>query len=367
MTFPAPRTDPRPDESLRFLRASVANQCNLNCVYCPKEAGMENQVPAALRGDRLSTAQYLRTLQAIAATGVVNGIAFTGGEPTLNADLPDIVAAARGWYQRVELTTNGRMLPQQIDRLTPHLDVIKVSLDAHDRDLSHQIMRGHREDHDRALDAIRLALNAGLTVGVNVVVMRRNLDQIAAIIRTVADLRAEVGRGTVYVSLLDLYYTPSTRGLWQQEFVALDLLAQTLATDLGDSVEQHRMGCVIRWFSYGDLQIRVKDSHESTFRGARCQACPIYCQEGFYGLKLSVEGWLTPCPSSDENLGVYLPAGLDDAGLAARIAPLVAELSATTLVEGSFTTFLHRNQLDPAIVAPSETSRRSLPLTVVPR
>lgn len=386
MTVSLPWSDPRPDETLRFLRASVANQCNLNCVYCPKQDGMENHVPARLRGHRLGTGPYLRALHAIAATGAANdialGISFTGGEPTLNPDLPDIVAAARAWYQRVELTTNGRMLPHQIDRLAPHLDVIKISLDAVERDLSHRIMRGHRADHDRALGAIGLALAAGLTVGVNVVVMRRNLDQLAGIIRTVADLHASIGRGSVYVSLLDLYYTDSTRELWQQEFVALDALARTLAAELGDSVEQHRKGCVIRWFTYGDLQIRVKDSHESTFRGTRCQTCPQYCQEGFYGLKLSVEGWLTPCPSGDEHLGVHLPAGLDDPGLddaglddielAQRIAPLMAELAATRLVNGSFATFLERHQLSPDVASPditvpSGTGRRALPVTVVPR
>jgi len=362
MTETEHRADPQPDEALRFVRASVANQCNLSCVYCPKDAGMENHVPATLRGQRLSTPAYQRVLAALADTGVLGGISFTGGEPTLNPDLPVLVAQARRRYRRVELTTNGRKLPEQLDRLAPHLDVIKVSLDSHDRELSHQIMRGRPEDHDRALDAIRRSLAAGLTVGVNVVVMRRNLNQIAPIIRTVADLRASAGAGTAYVSLLDLYYTPSTRTLWQQEFVALDALSERLAAELGDGVEQHRKGCVIRWFNHGGVQIRVKDSHESTFRGARCQGCATYCQEGFYGLKLSVEGWLTPCPSGAEHLGVHLPTNLSDEALRERIAPLAQELAATTLAAGSFGDFLVRNDLHI-----DGTARRTqLPLTVLP-
>jgi molybdenum cofactor biosynthesis enzyme MoaA len=358
----ADRGDPRPDENLRFLRASVASQCNLNCVYCPKEAGMENHVPARMRGRRLSTSAYQRVMRAVADTGVVGGISFTGGEPTLNPDLPMLVAAARRWYQRVELTTNGRRLPEQFDALAGNLDVIKVSLDADDRDLSHAIMRGQAADHDRALSAIRMSLAGGLTVGVNVVVMRRNLAQIAAIIRTVAGLHAEAGAGTVYVSLLDLYYTPSTRQLWLEEYVPLDALAERLSDELGDGVEQHRKGCVIRWFTYNGVQIRVKDSHESTFRGDRCHACKIYCQEGFYGLKLSVEGWLTPCPTGDEPLGVALPADLDDTTLRNRIAPLARELATTSLSEGSFAEFLTRNHLnlDPG------ARHTLLPLTVLP-
>jgi molybdenum cofactor biosynthesis enzyme MoaA len=363
LTDPSTRAaDPRPDETLRFLRASVASQCNLNCVYCPKDAGMENHVPAALRGQRLPFDAYLRALHAVAATGVVGGISFTGGEPTLNPRLPHLVAAARSWYERVELTTNGRHLPQQLPELAEHLDVIKVSLDAADRDLSHAIMRGQPADHDRALDAIRLSLAEGLTVGVNVVVMRRNLAQLAAVIRTVADLHAQAGAGTVYVSLLDLYYTASTRQLWQQEFVPLDALADRLADELGDGIQQHRSGCVIRWFTYGGVQIRVKDSHESTYRGARCHSCTRYCQEGFYGLKLSVEGWLTPCPSSDENLGVHLAADLDGTELRDRITPLTRELTATELAEDSFEQFLTRNDLSLDVAE----RRTMLPLTVLP-
>lgn len=359
---PGPAAGPQPDETLRFLRASVATQCNLSCIYCPKDAGMENHVPAALRGQRLPAGAYRRVLEAIAADGVIGGISFTGGEPTLNRGLPALAAAARRCYQRVELTTNGRRLPGMLPGLAGNLDVIKVSLDACDPGLNRAITRGQPADHDRALTAIRLALEAGLTVGVNVVVMRRNLPQIAAVIRAVAGLAAGAGTGTAYVSLLDLYYTPSTRQLWLEEFVPLDGLAGSLAAELGDGVQQHRKGCVIRWFTFGGLQIRVKDSHEGTWRGARCTACTRYCQEGLYGLKLSAEGWLTPCPSGDDDLGVHLAAGLDDSGLRERIALLTSELAATVPVRDSFSRFLARNQL----AAGGQGHRTELPLTVLP-
>ena len=64
-------TDPKPADEIRFLRASVADQCNLNCVYCPKTSGMENQVPAWLARRRLSTADYCRNLGLITASGVI--------------------------------------------------------------------------------------------------------------------------------------------------------------------------------------------------------------------------------------------------------------------------------------------------------
>lgn len=353
-------TDPKPADEIRFLRASVADQCNLNCVYCPKASGMENQVPARLARRRLSTNDYCRNLELIAASGVIRGVSFTGGEPTLNADLPDMAAFARSVFDRVELTTNGRRLAGQIDRLAPHLDVIKVSLDTLDRNQSHQIMRGTPADHDRALDAIRMSLAAGLTVGVNVVAMKRNLGQVADIVSLARDLRAEVGSGTLYVSVLDLYYTDETRELWLREFTALDVVAQHLRERLGTPHGQDRGGCAIDWFDDDGVQIRLKNSHASTYRSARCTRCPVYCQEGMYGLKHSVQGWVTPCPSNADELGVHLPAGLDDEQAQLLLDPWMRELESTRQVPDSFEHFLTRRDLR----APTG-GQRLLPIGVV--
>src|SRR5215216_1931184 len=156
--------EPKPDENIRFLRASAANQCNLNCIYCPKASGMENHVPTGLRNRRLTTDEYCENLSHIARSGVIQGISFTGGEPTLNQDLPILVERARSLFSRVEMTTNGRFLSQQISQLAPNVDVIKVSVDAADPELANQIVRGHGDDYKVARDAIRTAVEAGLTV-----------------------------------------------------------------------------------------------------------------------------------------------------------------------------------------------------------
>jgi molybdenum cofactor biosynthesis enzyme MoaA len=284
-------------------------------------------------------------LELIAASGVIRGISFTGGEPTLNPDLPILVGHARSVFDRVELTTNGRHLARQIDRLASHLDVIKVSLDATDRDLSHQIMRGRRVDHDRAVEAILLSLNAGLTVGVNVVAMRRNLDQIDQVIQLARTLRGRASGGTLYVSVLDLYYTDETRELWLTDFVPVDRIARRLQDRLGTGHRQDRGGCEITWFDDAGLQIRLKSSYASTYRSARCDGCPVYCQEGLYGLKHSVEGWITPCPTGADDFGTYLAPGLTDAEARQLLAPWLDELRSTRRVADSFEVFLRRRGL----------------------
>ncbi|MEV4625702.1 radical SAM protein [Micromonospora sp. NPDC049523] len=346
--------DPKPDEELRFLRASVANRCNLNCVYCPKASGMENFVPTQHRNHRLTAEQYCRNLEHIAATGAIKGISFTGGEPTLNADLPTIVAHARTLFDRVEMTTNGKFLQRRIDQLAPHLDVLKVSMDAVDPALAHDIVRGRGDDHGVAARAITMALDAGITVGINVVAMRRNANQIDGILALARKLGA--GRsGRLYVSILDLYYTDETHDLWVDEFMPLGDLERELRGRSGGGDHQDRKGCDIGWFDVDDMQVRVKNSHSSTYRGARCEKCPVYCQEGLYGLKHSVEGWVTPCPTGQETFGVHLEPDLDQDEAMARLRPLVDELLGTYRVEDSFAQFLDRRGLSPQ-------ARKTLPL-----
>src|SRR5665213_43697 len=90
---------PEPDPI--YVRASVSGKCNLNCVYCPKKEGMENRVPDMLRGNNLTVEEYGRNLTHLARNGI-RGISFTGGEPTLNPDLPEIITIARKIFERVE-------------------------------------------------------------------------------------------------------------------------------------------------------------------------------------------------------------------------------------------------------------------------
>ncbi|WP_328939187.1 radical SAM protein [Streptomyces tauricus] len=339
--------DVKPNPTLRYVRASVADRCNLSCVYCPKQTGMENFVPASFANHRLSTADYCRTLEHIAAAGF-NGISFTGGEPTLNKDLPVIVEHARGIFQRVEMTTNGRFLPRQLDQLAPHLDLVKVSLDSTDPELSHRIMRGRRVDFDRASTAIKASLETGVNVGVNVVAMRQNLDEIEKVIDLARRMRRETG-GTIYVSVLDLYYTDETRQFWLDEFVPLDDIIGTFEQRYGAGDWQHRRGTEFGWFVTEDVQVRFKSSYASTYRSARCDTCPVYCQEGMYALKLSVEGWVTLCPSNSEDMGTLLPAGIEPEEAQRRLGPLMDELRSTRRVKDSFEQMLARRDLELAL------------------
>jgi cyclic pyranopterin phosphate synthase len=71
-----------PEADITFVRASITDKCNLNCLYCAKEEGMENVCPKKMRGKQLSFQGYLANLRHIRRNGI-RGVSFTGGEPAL--------------------------------------------------------------------------------------------------------------------------------------------------------------------------------------------------------------------------------------------------------------------------------------------
>lgn len=349
-----------------FVRASVASVCNLNCVYCPKEEGMENRVPVSLMGNKLTTEEYVRNLSHLARNGI-NGVSFTGGEPTINRDLPSLIKAVRPLFERVELTTNGFRLKEILPEVTGYLDILKVSLDAVDPNMVRRITQGTSREWVRATTAIRLACTAGLQVGVNVVVMRSNLSQIEGILQLCRTINRETN-GNAYVSLLDLYYSSTRHRFWEQEFLPLGSLETEFSNKYGSPIVHERFGCRFLWFDADGVRVRFKDSFSATQRAAKCNNCAKYCQEGIYGLKHSVEGWVTTCPTGDWSYGVHLAPGLSTEEADSRLAGLLSDIHSAKPDPNSFSKMLKLHQLQPVLLEPPELSpanREAIPLHVI--
>src|SRR5512138_3286308 len=71
---------------ITYLRISVTDRCNLRCVYCLPEAGVQWQP----RAHQLSAEEIARLTEA-AAQGGVKRVRLTGGEPLVRADILEIV------------------------------------------------------------------------------------------------------------------------------------------------------------------------------------------------------------------------------------------------------------------------------------
>ncbi|MGC9443766.1 MAG: radical SAM protein [Candidatus Methanospirareceae archaeon] len=79
----------------------VTERCNLNCPTC--FAKSEND----LAEPDLSQESIKAIIDTFAAKTNASGLQFSGGEPTLRDDLPELIAYARTKFEHVEVNTNG--------------------------------------------------------------------------------------------------------------------------------------------------------------------------------------------------------------------------------------------------------------------
>lgn len=110
-----------------YLRIAVTDRCNLRCVYCMPEEGVDFAPAEKL----LRTGEILRLIRVAAQLGV-RKIRFTGGEPLVRKDILALVAGAAQTcgIRTVHLTTNGVLLPSLAEPLRrAGLSGLNISLD----------------------------------------------------------------------------------------------------------------------------------------------------------------------------------------------------------------------------------------------
>jgi cyclic pyranopterin phosphate synthase len=152
---------------LHYLRLSVTDRCNFRCVYC-----LPQGCPSRSSGAPLSQEEIGRLVHALAGLGFWK-VRLTGGEPTLRADICDVVrriAAAPG-IRKVGLTTNGYRLAAIASELRhAGLTTINVSVDSLDPERFQRITGS--PGLDRVTRGIEAALSAGIAVKVNAVLLQ---------------------------------------------------------------------------------------------------------------------------------------------------------------------------------------------------
>lgn len=167
------------------ILAELTYECPLRCPYCSNPLDF-----AGYRDGELSTAEWRRVLTEAAGLGALQAH-LSGGEPLLRRDVTAIVRAATDLGLYTNLITSGLSLSRQrAEQLrAAGLDHVQISVQADEAALSDDIA-GARS-FTRKLAAARLVKELGWPLTLNVVLHRRNLDRIGAIIGLAESVRAD--------------------------------------------------------------------------------------------------------------------------------------------------------------------------------
>ena len=150
------------------LRISITDRCNFRCTYCMPPEGL----PWLPRAELLTFEEIVRVARVLVERFGINSIRLTGGEPTVRANLSELISQLSALPVNLALTTNGATLRLLADGLAQAgLHRINISLDTLRSDRFVELT--HRDSLAQVLDGIDAALEAGLEpVKLNAVVMR---------------------------------------------------------------------------------------------------------------------------------------------------------------------------------------------------
>lgn len=153
---------------------NMTRRCNLKCVHCYAHA-KDEEFP-----NELSTEEGKKLIDDLARFGSPV-ILFSGGEPLLRPDLPELADYAVKKGMRAVISTNGTLISRDTAKVLKKvgLSYVGISLDGMER--VNDRFRGVKGAFHMALEGIKACQSAGIKVGLRFTINRMNVKEISSI------------------------------------------------------------------------------------------------------------------------------------------------------------------------------------------
>lgn len=202
------------NRKIEYMRISVTDRCNLRCVYCMPEEGIEN----ISHEEVLSYNEIIRICKCIANLGI-RKIKITGGEPLVRKDIINLIKEIKSiqGIDEVTITTNGVLLYEMADELCEAgIDAVNISLDTLVRDKFLKITR--RDKYENVFKAIEKLINLRVRVKINCLAIKEhNLDEIVKIAAYAKDNNIDVR----FIELMPIGYGKNYTGISNEKILEL--------------------------------------------------------------------------------------------------------------------------------------------------
>lgn len=160
----------------------VTRKCNLDCTYCFVRKPTKEELSATQTREVIDKLYFLGC----------RFVDFTGGEPTLRNDLPELVKHASQKPMVTRITTNGTLLtPEYIETLAKAgIDIINVSIDS--TVAFDQSMKDYIRSRKIITDLTKARERFGFEIETNLTMTRKNLDRVTETIKLMHDLEIPI-------------------------------------------------------------------------------------------------------------------------------------------------------------------------------
>jgi 12,18-didecarboxysiroheme deacetylase len=153
---------------------NVTRQCNLKCVHCYAHAKDKSF------DDELTFEEGKSLIDDLAGFGVPV-LLFSGGEPLVRKDLPDLAAYAVEKGMRAVISTNGTLITKKMARTLKEIGLSYVGISLDGMEAINDRFRGVPGSYQKALQGIRNCQEVGIKVGLRFTINKANVQEIPSI------------------------------------------------------------------------------------------------------------------------------------------------------------------------------------------
>jgi 12,18-didecarboxysiroheme deacetylase len=153
---------------------NMGRRCNLRCVHCyaqSKDIEYKNE---------LTTEQGKELIDDLAKFGAPV-ILFSGGEPIMRSDLPELAQYARSKGMRAVISTNGTLIDKKMAKVLKEIGLSYVGVSLDGMRETNDKFRGVKGAFDLALQGMRNCLAEDIKVGLRFTINKKNVKDIPAI------------------------------------------------------------------------------------------------------------------------------------------------------------------------------------------
>jgi Fe-coproporphyrin III synthase len=160
---------------------NITRRCNLKCVHCyahAKNTSSDNE---------LTTAQGKQLIDDLAEFGSPVML-FSGGEPLVRKDLPQLAAYAVEKGMRAVISTNGTLITPEVARNLKEIGLSYVGISLDGMEEINDRFRGVSGAFRSALEGIKNSQAAGIKVGLRFTINKFNVSEIPKIFELLEDM-----------------------------------------------------------------------------------------------------------------------------------------------------------------------------------
>ena len=258
---------------------AITYRCNNDCAHCYNAR--------ARNYPELSTVEWKSVIDKLWEIRIPH-VVFTGGEPTLRDDLPDLVAYADQKGMVTGINTNGTRLGNQafLDSLIKAgLDHVQITVESHDAQIHDQMVR-RAGAWEKTLAGLRNVVNSNLYMMTNTTLLNNNAGDLGETLEFLAR------EGVPTVGLNALIYSGKGKtvdtGLRESELPSL----LSLAIEITNKNHQRLIWYTPTQYCHFDpllLDLGVKG-----------------CTAAYYNMCVEPDGNVIPCQSYYQGVGNIL-------------------------------------------------------------